>query len=548
MDSLTQDFRYAARTLRRSPSFTLVVSLTLALGIGANAAIFSVIDALLLRKPAVADPDRLLVFPFSDAPRAPARFPLPNLAQYTGLTDVFSAVAATQVVRRAGATAKAGGTVTETGPITVAMVSADFFATIGVAAETGRTLAPSDNSPVMVVSRGLAARAFGPNADRPDATLTLLGTTYTGVGVLPAAFHGEWTGRGADAWVPITMQPAVMPERPDLLTSTRTGLASFVARLKGSTTLRQAGDAANAAFQHARTLPAPNAVMTPERIAEVAAVKLEVTPVAEAVTPDRTRLASPLTLLMSAVLLVLLIACANVSNLLLARGTTRSREMAVRLALGCGRARLARQLIVESLLLAGVGAVMGLALAAWGADALVALLADPRPPMPLGVQPDLRVAAFLAALGVLTALAFGLAPVLRVRRLAAHGALGMHGAAAAAPEQRRTLGALMIAQIALSTVLFVGAGLFARTLYNLRSADTGFDRSRLVLAWFDPAQAGYSGAQVLPLYDALVARIAALPGVERVTASNRGLFGDIETGSPVIVPGRPVRPDDNYYV
>src|SRR5262249_1254163 len=148
----------------------------------------------------------------------------------------------------------------------------------------------------------------------------------------------------------------------------------------------------------------------------------------------------------------------------------------------------------------------------------------------------------------LTALAFGLAPVLRVRRLAAHGALGMHGAAAAAPEQRRTLGALMIAQIALSTVLFVGAGLFARTLYNLRSADTGFARPRLVLARFDPAQAGYSGAQVLPLYDALVARIAALPGVERVTASNRGLFGDIETGSPVIVPGRPVRPDDNYYV
>jgi len=218
MTGLTHDLRYAARALRRSPLFTLAVSLTLALGIGANVAIFTVFHALMLRKPAVADPDRLVVFTYSADAGEPAHFAVPDFAKYRDMPEVFSSVATFQIVRRAGAAVNANGAAVDVGSLDVAMVSPTFFSTIGVAALTGRTMTPEESAhggqAVMVVSDAFAARAFGLPGNVIGRSVALLGTTYTVIGVLPRAFHGPWTGRDADAWVPLAMQPAVMPERP----------------------------------------------------------------------------------------------------------------------------------------------------------------------------------------------------------------------------------------------------------------------------------------------------------------------------------------------
>jgi len=555
IDALVQDVRYAARTLRRSPSFTLVVTLTLALGIGANTALFSIIDALMLRKPAVADPDRLVVFTHSDDAGAPASFAAPDLAKYRDLPSVFSSIAGFQVVRRSGATissAVSSERPTDVGSLDVAMTSATFFKAIGVVAAEGRTLTSEDGAgggqPVTVLSDRFARRAFGSSRDAIGRTVTLLSNAYTVVGVLPAPFDGPWTGSRADAWVPLERLPAVMPERPDLLTNPRTGMLMIVGRLQAGASVRQATDVVNATFQNARETPAASAVMTPERIAAFKRVRLVVEPVALVSTDDRVRLATPLTLLIGAVTVVLLIACANVSNLLLARAAARNREIAIRVALGSGQARLLRQLVVESALMALGGTLIGLLIAAWGADALVALLSDPRAPLTLTIAPDVRLAAFALALCGFTTLVFGLAPALRVRTASLRPAFSTFGLMTTSPRQRRAVNVLMIAQVALSAVLLVGAGLFARTLHNLRASDTGFERPHLVLARFGAEQAGYNAEDTLPLYDALISRIAALPHVRNVTASNRGLFAGLEYASPVVIPGRAVRATDDYWV
>ncbi|HEX6462991.1 MAG TPA: FtsX-like permease family protein, partial [Vicinamibacterales bacterium] len=339
-----------------------------------------------------------------------------------------------------------------------------------------------------------------------------------------------------------------MPERPDLLTNTRTGLATIVARLGPGVGLRQASDAVNAAFQNGRTLPSITAVMTPERIEVFRRIRLLVEPVTDVSTADRTRLATPLTLLIAAVTIVLVIACANVSNLLLARAAARNREIAIRLALGSGRMRLLQQLIIESALLAILGTLLGVLIAAWSVDALIALLSDPRAPLTLTVAPDGRLVAFAASLCLLTVATFGFAPAIQMRTVSLRSAFATQGDGTPSRGQRRTLTALMVAQVALSTVLLVGAGLFARTLHNLRTSDTGFDKSRLVLAWFDAAQAGYNAEETRPLYDALASRVAALPGVLRASASNRGMFAGVDTASPVVIPGRPVLASDDYWV
>jgi predicted permease len=552
MDAMIQDVRYAARVLRRSPLFALVVSVTLALGMGANTAIFSVFDALMLRKPAVPEPDRLVVFTYSDDAGEAAHFAIPDGAKYQEMPDIFSSVAVFQVVRRAGAMVMTSGTAVDVGSLDVAMVSPTFFLTIGIAAATGRTIMPGEGDhagrAVMAISDGFARRAFGSPGSAPGRTVALLGTTYTVVGVLPGTFQGAWTGSGADAWVPLALQPAVMPERPDLLTNTRTGMASIVARLLPGVSARQASDAVNAIFQNGRTIPPVTAVMTPERVEVLRRLRLLVEPVASVSTADRTRLAAPLTLLMAAVTIVLIIACANVSNLMLARAAARNREIAIRRALGSGRLRLLRQLLAESALLAIAGTVLGLFIVVWSADALVALLSDPRAPLALNVAPDGRLLGFAAALCVVTTAAFGLAPAVQMRTASLQSAFATHAGATTSRGQRRTLNALMVTQVALSTVLLVGAGLFARTLHNLRTSDTGFDTSRLVLAWFDAGQAGYNAEQTLPLYGSLSSRIAALPGVQHVTESNRGMFAGIDSASPVVIPGRPVLASDDYWV
>ncbi len=538
---MIQDLTYAVRTLRRAPSFAIVVVLTLAVGIGANTAIFTAVNALLLRKPAVAAPDRLVTFAYSDDEGAAALISSAAFAGYRDRLDVFSDVAASSIVRRASAS----------GPLDVAMVSGGYFATIGVNAALGRTLTADDDRDghsVILISHAIWRRVYDAAPDVIGRSLSLLGVSYTVVGVLPEDFRGEWIGRSADVWVPMAMQPAIMPEKPDLLTSRGPAWLNVVARLRPSVTERQASDAINALFASTRELPVPSATMTPERIAEVARVRLGVEAVGRVSSPDRVRLGSPLTLLMAAVTIVLLIACANVSNLMLARATTREREFALRVALGAGRWRLLRQLLAESALLCIAGTAGALLFAAWAADGLLVVLSDPRAPLAVDVRPDLHVVAFAAAWCAVTTAAFGLVPVLRVRRLALRSSFSTHGRGAATPRQRLAINGLMVVQVAFSAVLLVGAGLFARTLYHLRTDDPGFSKSELVLAWFDPAQAGYSASRALTLYDEIAPRLAALPGVVSASVSNRGLFAGLDSASPVVVPGYAPRSDDDYWV
>jgi predicted permease len=548
-ERIMQDLRYAVRALRRSPSFTLVIVSTLALGIGASTAIFSVFNALTLRKPAVADPDRLITFSYSDAAKEPARLAYPQLVEYRGRLDVFASMAGASMLKRAGGTIDGSGG-TSTGSLRIALVTGNFFSTVGIGAAHGRPITEEDDrraTPVIVLSDALWSRAFGRDRAVLSRRLTILGTSYEIVGVMPRSFNGEWSGRVADAWVPIAMQPRLMLERPDLLANPRPAWVNVVARLAPGTTREQADAAVNAVFTNDRRLPAPSATMSAERIAEVARVRLGVEPVADVATPDRRRLGSPLALLLAAVTLVLLITCANASNLLLARATAREREIAVRLALGASCSRLARQFLTESLVLGALGTLGGLLLAIWGADGLVAVLGSSSSPLALDAELDSRMLFFALALGLATTTVFGVAPAVRATRVAPDSSLGGRSRTGSLT-QRRTVRVLMVAQVALSAILLVGAGLFTRTLHNLRTADTGYDKSRLVVAWVDPVQAGYSPQQILPLYDTLVQRISALPGVERASVSNRGLFAGLDSASPIVVPGYQPQANDEYWV
>jgi predicted permease len=564
--SIWQDVRYGLRMLVKSPGFTAVVVLSLALGIGANTAIFSLIDAVMLKMLPVRNPEQLTLLNWA-AQASPGIMPAngiihslsgnmdqdktgrftstsfsyPTFEQIHAHNDVFSKVFA--FADPDAVTINVNG---QAGLADAELVSGDYFSGLGLAAVVGRTITEADDkagaAPVAMISYGYWERRFGREASVVGRAMTINDVPFTIIGVTPPEFFGLQLGRSLEVWLPLHTQPQVEPSW------TEEGRSKFIrrddwwvlimGRLKPGVSGQQAQVPLEVAFQQS-TAPQEEATQKtgpPQEPSEhgspagaQALPHLELTPASKGLDYLRQEFSRPLFILLTVVGLVLLIACANVTNLLLARARARQKEIAVRLALGAGRRRLIRQLLTESVLLATLGGIIGLVLAYSATSLLVAFMSSGREPVVLSVHPDLRVLGFTAAVSVLTGVLFGLAPASRGTRLdltpalkerAGGGSVGAHRSA------RSGLGkVLVIGQVAMSLLLLVGAGLFVRTLQNLETLNVGFDRYNILLFGIDPTQNGYKGERLASFYQELQRRLEALPGVRPASVSGHTLIG-----------------------
>jgi predicted permease len=542
LEQTGQDVRYALRMMLRSPGFTAVAVLSLALGIGANTAIFSVVDALMLKMLPVRNPQQLVNF-------VPGEFPYfsyPMFTQFRDRTEVFSGMSAICALDRSNVTVDGPGGGLDPTQLRVDLVSGNYFSMLGVEPVIGRTFTADDDRhagghPVVVISFGYWRRRFALSSGVVGRSLTLNGTTYNILGVTPPRFSGDTIGEPTDLWIPIMMQDQVMQERPGLLTNPNPPWVRILARMKPGMSIKQAHANGLLVFrQMLRERAGDNP--TPQTLHNIEYRQLDLDPAAKGYAPERRNFAKPLAILMVVVGLVLLIACANVANLLLARAAARRREMSVRLALGAGRSRIVRQLLTESLLLAVIAGAAGIAIAIWGTHALGKMH-----PLAIGLdlRPDARLLAFTAALCLLTGILFGVAPASRSSNVAPSP--GIKGNSTGAPGGFGLGKILVIAQVALSLVLLIGAGLFVRTLSNLKSQDLGFDREHTLMIWTAPSQTGRRGAPVADLYRTVQERISALPGVVSASPSDSGLLRG-GGGSPVKVPGYVPKSTDEFFV
>jgi predicted permease len=542
LEQTSQDVRYALRMMLRSPGFTAVAVLSLALGIGANTAIFSVVDALMLKMLPVRNPQQLVNFVPGDYPY----LSYPMFTQFRDRTEVFSGMSAICSLDRSNVTIDGPGGGLDPRQLRLALVSGNYFSMLGVEPVIGRTFTADDDRhagahPVAVISYGYWRRRFGLSSGVVGRTLTMNGTTYNILGVTPPRFSGDTIGEPTDLWIPIMMQDQVMQERPGLLNNPNPPWVRILARMKPEVSSKQAHANVLVVFrQMLRERAGDNP--TPQALHNIENRQLDLDPGAKGYAPERRNFAKPLAILMVVVGLVLLIACANVANLLLARAAARRREMSVRLALGAGRSRIVRQLLTESLLLAVIAGAAGIAFAIWGTHALGKMH-----PLAVGLdlRPDARLLTFTAALCLLTGILFGLAPASRSSNVAPSA--GIKGNSTGAPGGFGLGKMLVIAQVALSLVLLIGAGLFVRTLSNLKSQDLGFDREHTLMIWTAPSQTGRRGAPVADLYRTVQERISALPGVVSASPSDSGLLRG-GGGSPVKVPGYVPKSTDEFFV
>jgi macrolide transport system ATP-binding/permease protein len=564
-DHLRQDVRFGLRILRKSPGFTAVAVLTLALGVGANTAIFSFIDAVLLRPIPVRDPQQLVVFNWSARanPKLQGHSAYGDCANQTGIGDCSFSIPFYKTVRaQAGAFS---GMAAFAGPLDVDLsgsgaasivrglyVSGDFFSTLGVSTFIGRPLTPSDDSPsappAIVLNYAYWVRAFGGAPSVVGRTVRLDSTAVTIVGVADPHFTNLTPGKPLDFFMPFSVADSVRGEwwgNEDRLSDPASWWVVILGRLKPGVSISQAQAAATTIFRNEML----HGAAPVSKSGDVPIVFLR--PVRSGLDGETSQIAPALYVTMVIVALILLIACANVAGLTLARSAARQKEMAVRLALGAGRARIVRQLLTESIFLACAGGALGVLVAVWGVDAIATLLSNGSgQPFPFAVAPDWRVLLFTLAITFLTGILFGLAPSLRGSRSdltpsLKERAYSLPGAAAHTGRGFRLGDALVVAQVALSMVVLVGAGLLVRTLRNLHSIHPGFDAQNILLFGIDPHLAGYTDQQTQRLYANLQQRFAALPGVISVSYSEEALLDGGWSATDVHVDGAPPKQNAN---
>jgi predicted permease len=555
MESLWQDLRFGARRLRESPGFTLVVVLLLAIGIGANAAIFSLLDQVILRPLPVRAPEELVLLhdpgPVSGMStsnkNSPSPLSHPMFVDLRGRDRTFAGLLAYYPT---DVNLSAAG---ETEKISAELVSGSYFEVLGLRPAAGRLLQPGDDTtpaahPIAVLGYDFWQRRFGGQSGGERSvigrTLVLNTQPMTVVGVAPAGFRGLEVGRNPDVYVPLMMKAAMTPTW-DELDNRRAFWLTLVGRLRPGASREEAQTALNQTFrqivaEELETYPPGRS----ERFRkEFLAKQLELQPGARGASGLREQAAAPLWVLMAAAGTVLLITCANVANLLLARATGRQREMAVRLALGAGRGRLMRQLIVESLLLAAAGGAAGCLLSVWGGQLLVRALPEEQR---LPIEPDLRLLAFSIAAALVTALLFGLAPTFQTTRASLLPSLRDGGNSAVGSRQAgRFRSALVAAQLALSLLLLFVTLLFTRTLTNLEELDPGFDPQQLLTFQVDPSLNGYDETRKQALFEEARRRLAALPGVRAASFLQQPLLSNSVTSSTVEVEGYEAKEDEN---
>ena len=524
---LGQDIRYGLRMLRKNPAFTATALLSLAIGIGANTAIFSLIDALLLRMLPVRDPQQLVqVICILQGHRIDS-LSYPAIRALQERTDQFSGISGFS-----GAAFNAGlpGAVEKTPG---AWVSGNFYQTLGVAAALGRTLAPADDLPgavpVAVLSYRYWERKFGCDPGVLGKTLLIEGTPIAIVGVSAKGFTGANVGEAADITLPLAAASTVFPERNMLAVNSE--WLRVLARPKPGVSTAQA-KAQLVAIWPSITQDIAGPIRNPERREVLLKSSLDLERGGTGWSYLRMTFSEPLLLLQAAVALLLLVACANVADLLLSRGTSRSREIAVRSAIGAGRSRLLRQLLTEGVMLALLGAALGVLLAYAGDRILLNVFATGATgPVVLELNPDARILGFTITVALLTGLLSGLLPALQTTAVQP-GSVLKGGMQNLSSRHRWLASSLVIGQVSLSLLLLMAAGLFVRTLENLRYLDTGFQSDGVLLVNLDARHAGYQNARLLDLYRDLLERVSALPGVTSASLSaNTPLSGGIWSGS-----------------
>jgi predicted permease len=549
-EELRQDIVYGTRMLAKSPGFTAVAILSLALGIGANTAIFSLIDAMLLKMLPVQNPQELVALTdpavsglsigISDGERG-----ILSTREYEALaagTQSFSGMFAAQSDQDRN-NARVDGKAPE--EVNSRLVSGGYFTVLGVTAAIGRTFTSDDEhgrgtAPYAVISYAFWQRRFGGSAAVLDSHIQIGKANLRIIGVAPPRFLGETVGDAPDLWIPLNMQPQVMPGRMWLEDdpghiAEKVMWLTVIGRMKPGVSRKQAQANVDIVFQQVVREEFAKIVQgRPDIVKQY----LKLHDAGKGISSLRAQFADPLYVLMAVVALVLIIACANVANLLLARATARQKEMGVRLALGAGRARIVRQFLTESLMLSIAGGLVGSLFAVYGVRLLVRLVQSGPDAMALDVSPDLPVLFFTLGVCLLTGFIFGLAPAWRSARVNVSGTLKEAGRGLTGSSSRIGLGKiLVISQIALSVMLLIGAGWFLRTLRNLENVTMGYPRERLVLVGVDLLSAGYEGERLPIVYNELRDRLARIPGVRAVTYSQNGLFSGSESGDKITVEG-----------
>jgi predicted permease len=514
LDAILQDLRYAVRALRSSPGFAAVAVLSLALGIGANTAIFSLIDSVMLKTLPVAHPEELLQV---TSVLYRGAFANPLWEQVRDRQDVFSGIFAFSLNRY---------NLSQGGEARYAMgnrVSGQYFETLGVHAVLGRALTAADDKRgcpgTAVLSYDYWQRAYGGREDVLGKSVSLDGHPFEIVGVSQPGFSGVTIGEAVDVTVPICTDAIILPENNSLAKPADWWL-NVIARPKPGISTSQAAARLNtlAPDIFKATLPFN---LRADNASKYLANTFTIAPAGSGLSQIRSQYRLALLTLMVVVGAVLLIACANVANLLLARGAARRREIAIRMALGSGRARIIRQLLTESLLLSLSGAALGIVFAQWGTHALVGFLSTSRSSVFLDLSIDGRMLAFTAAVAIATGLLFGLAPAWRGTRVQPQTAMKANSRGVIEGSKFGLGKALVMLQVALSLVLVVGAGLMLSTFWRLTSMDTGFNRQNVLLVRVDIRNANYPVERRAAAWQQMLDRVRAIPGI--LSASMSGL-------------------------
>ena len=563
-EQLAQDLRYALRSMAANPLFTATAALSLALGIGANTAIYSFMDAILMRSLPVAHPEQLAIVEWHSARRSPVvrsingtargdgkggrwspNFPYPAFEKLGADRQVFSTLFGYTYAQNYNVMARG-----EAESVSGGFVSGNYFSGLSVPPAAGRLIEPEDDRagapPVVVLSYGYWQRRFNGEAEVVGQSILISNLPFTVAGVSAPEFFGVDPGSNVSFFLPIHLMPLLSlnpeEEQRSRFLDSHFYWIEMMGRLQRGVTLAQAEAALRVEFTAfaAGTAASPkDAEVLPEVILEAGGAGLD---------SLRAQYSKPLYVLMTMVALILAIACANLANLLLARAAARRREIAVRLSLGAGRWRIVRQMLTESVVLSLTGGVLGLFVAFAGIRLITWLIANGRENFTLHAALHWPVLGFTFALAVIAGMLFGLAPAIQATKIDFTPALKESRALGAGAAGRRfaprAAHVLIVAQIAVSLLLVIGAGLFVRTISNLHSIDVGFNRENILLVSLNGRQAGYRDAALARFYGGLLQRFREIPGVRAASASMFPLVAHYVNDTNVIIPGRPAESGD----
>lgn len=549
IEHIRRDLAYAGRGLRKSPGFAVAVVVTLALGIGANTAVFTLIDAISWRNLSVQDPESLSLVSRIRLGRSETGFTFPQTRALRAVDAGVRLAAYSSSAFPLRLTASVDGNLEP--PINGQLVSGNYFDLLGVVPQAGRLIRADDDRvpeghPVAVLSDAYWRRRFGRDPAIAGKRLLLSGRAFDIIGVTPPEFFGVEVGLSPDVFLPMMMQASVMPVVGDLIVKPNVNRTwvQLLARLEPGVSRERASSLLEPVYRE-NVPQVPPAL----RARSGAEDRIVFTPAATGISDLRAHFSTSLFILLGIVGIVLLIGCANTANLLLARAAARRPEMTLRLALGAGRARLMQQVLIEGLVIGALGGLGGFALATVLTRVLVLYASAGRVPIALDLTPDLRVLAFTIATSFLCTVVFVFVPAIRAVRVEVTAAIGSVNGTA------RTLGGvssarlLVVTQVALSLVLLVGAGLFVQTLINLTTTDHDVSRDRVLVVRVEPSGSNQRGAPGMPerlhhIYTALMARVGSTPGVRSVSMGNVSP-GKPESGAAVaITPGGTVGMQD----